>query len=74
MLNLVFAIGCSPNIEQMKTQEDDVIEIQDSGDLGSYSLRVGTRNTKVSLQERMFLIPFRLRIQWERLSMILLGN
>ena len=41
MLNLViFAVGCSPNIEQMKTQEDDIIEIQDSGEIGSYSLRV----------------------------------
>ena len=29
MLNLViFAVGCSPNIEQMKTQEDDIIEIE----------------------------------------------
>ena len=54
MLNMViFAVGCSPNIEQMKTQEDDVIEIQDSGDIGSYSLSVELETQSVVAGENV---------------------
>ena len=41
MLNLiVFAFGCNPNIEKMETREEDIVEIQDTADVGSYSLLI----------------------------------
>ena len=54
MLNMIiFAVGCSPNIEQMKTQEDDIIEIQDSGDIGTYSLNVELETQSVVAGENV---------------------
>jgi hypothetical protein len=33
-------VGCNPNIEKLETQEDDIIEIQDTAEIGNYSLLV----------------------------------